>query len=94
MKDKQYIECGKIINTHGCLGALKAESWCNSEKDLANLKRVYLKEKTGFVEYKVLKSSVFKQFVIFSLENVNDMDNAITLKNQIIYICRIICDSI
>jgi len=88
MADKKYIECGKIINTHGCQGAIKAESWCNSEKDLSMLERIFLKSSADFIEYKVLKASVFKQFVIFTLENVKDMDSAMLLKNQTIYALR------
>ena len=89
MKDsKKYIECGKIVNTHGCMGAVKAEAWCNSEEDLANLKRVYLYKDGAYVEYKVKKSSVFKQFVIFTLSGVADMDAAMLLKNSTLYAAR------
>ncbi|MBQ4137737.1 MAG: 16S rRNA processing protein RimM, partial [Clostridia bacterium] len=27
---EKYLECGKIINTHGVRGNLKIESWCDS----------------------------------------------------------------
>ena len=35
MEKKKYLECGKIVNTHGVKGAVKLESWCNSPYDLA-----------------------------------------------------------
>ena len=63
MSEKKYIECGKIINTHGCHGGLKIDSWCNTPYDLAELKRIYLKSNEEYKEYKVAKASVFKQFV-------------------------------
>ena len=88
MSDKSYIECGKIINTHGCRGAIKAESWCNSEKDLSNLKRVFLKDGTSYSQYDVIKASIFKQFVIFELKTVDDMDKAMLLKGRVIYAAR------
>lgn len=83
-----YIECGKIINTHGCYGALKLESWCNTPNELAELRRLYLKKGEIHTEYKVLKASVFKQFVIVTLDKVNDMDLALAMKGQTVYAKR------
>ncbi len=88
MTDKKYIECGKIINTHGCAGAIKAESWCNNERDLALLKKVFMINQGEYTEYKVLKASAFKQFVIFVLDGISDMDAAMLLKNKTIYALR------
>ena len=88
MNGKQYIECGKIVNTHGCRGALKAESWCNSEKDLASLARVFILESSAYREYKVKKASVFKQFVIFELDGISDMDLAMMQKGKTLYAAR------
>ena len=83
-----YIECGKVVNTHGCFGGLKLESWCNSPKELASLRRLYLKKGADYTEYKVIKASVFKQFVIVTLDTVNDMDAALALKGQTVYAKR------
>jgi 16S rRNA processing protein RimM len=88
MIDKMYIECAKVINTHGCHGGIKLESWCNTADDLAELKRVFFKKNGVYVESKVLKASVFKQFVIFTLDNVQSMDEAMALKNSIAYALR------
>ena len=85
---KTYIECGKIINTHGCQGGVKLESWCNTPADLAALKRLFLFEKGDYRKIKVIKASVFKQFVIAELEGVTDMDAAIALKNTVVYAAR------
>ena len=88
MQSKKYIECGKIINTHGCKGGVKAESWCNSERDLADLKHVFLLNGSSYDEYKVNKTAIFKQWVIFELQGVDDMDSAMMLKNKILYADR------
>lgn len=85
---KKYIECGKIINTHGCHGGLKIDSWCNAPEDLAQMKRVFLEEKDVYREYKVKKASIFKQFVLFDLDGITDMDQAIALKNRVLYALR------
>ncbi len=85
---KKYIECAKIINTHGCHGGLKLESWCNTPQELASLDKVFLLENGTYVKKKVIKASVFKQFVIAELSDVNDMDAALALKNRILYADR------
>ena len=84
-----YIECGKIINTHGARGGVKIEPWCNTPADFASLKRVFFLESNGeYTKKKVLKSSVFKQFVIADIEGVDDMDKAMLLKNTVLYAAR------
>ena len=88
MSEKKYIECGKIINTHGCHGGVKIDSWCNTPYDLADLNKIYLKNKDEYREYKVLKASVFKQFVLLDLAGGSDMDQAMALKNETVYALR------
>ncbi len=88
MKKNEYIECGKIINTHGTQGGLKLESWCNSPADMAALKRFYLLTDGEYKKMKVVKASVFKQFVIVQLDAVKDMDAAMALKNTVLYAAR------
>jgi 16S rRNA processing protein RimM len=85
---EKYIECGKIINTHGCKGGIKVDSWCNSLEDLAQMKRIFLEEKGIYKEYKIKRSSMFKQFVLFDLEGITDMDQAMALKNSVLYALR------
>lgn len=86
--EKQYMECAKIINTHGCHGGIKLESWCNSPEDLADLSRIFLRKGKDYTEYKIRRASVFKQFVVADLDGVTDMDTALLLKNQICYALR------
>lgn len=88
MNQEKFLECGKIINTHGIKGTVKAESWCDSPYILADLERVFTEENGRPREYKVLNSSVFKQFVLLELEGVVGMDAALEMKNKIIYASR------
>ena len=83
-----YIECGKIINTHGARGGVKIDPWCNSPKDFTSLKRVFFLEGGEYTMKKVLKSSAFKQFVIADIEGIDDMDKAMLLKNTVLYAAR------
>ena len=88
MEEKRYIECGKIINTHGCHGGVKLESWCDSPEVLASFERVFIKKAGAYVELKVKKSAIFKQFVLFDLAGVSDMDAALALKGTVVYADR------
>jgi 16S rRNA processing protein RimM len=83
-----FIECGKIINTHGCHGGLKLESWCNTPEDLAALKHLYLKKGDEYIAYSVAKASVFKQFVVTVWKTIDTMDLALSLKGKTVYAKR------
>ena len=88
MSKSQFLECGKIINTHSIRGGLKLESWCDTPEDLASLKKVYIKKGAEDKCHKVKRASVFKQFVLFELDGINDIDTATTLKNTVVYADR------
>lgn len=84
----QYLECGKIINTHGIKGAVKLESWCDSPAVLAGLKCIYLSQRGQYIPVKVLRASVFKQFVIMELDGVSDIDAALVLRDTVVFADR------
>lgn len=83
-----YLECGKIINTHGIDGAVKLESWCDSPDILADLERVFIKDGNTYKQYDVHRASVFKQFVIAKIDGVKDIDAAQALVGTVIYAAR------
>jgi len=88
---KQFIEIGKIINTHGVKGAIKVEPWCDSPSVLSKMKRVYFAPKNsgdGFKETAVLSGSVQKDKVLLALDGIDTVDAAIALKNTVIYANR------
>ena len=88
MEQKKYLECGKIVNTHGVRGAVKLESWCNSPEELAALSRVFMLRGDIMDQLTVKKASVFKQFVIAEIEEICDIDTATALKNTVLYAAR------
>lgn len=87
MRNK-YLECGKIINTHGIKGQIKLESFCDSPKVLASLGKVYLHEGNVYKEFKVRGASVFKSFVIMDLDGIDSCESAELLKGRIVYADR------
>ena len=52
------------------------------------MKNVYMKNGDDFAKIKVKKASVFKQFVIASLDGIDDMDKAMALKETVLYAKR------
>ena len=84
-----YLECGKIINTHGFRGAVKLENRCDAPEILASLERIWFLEADGsYRPRRVLHASVQKQFVIATLEGVCDEESANRLRERIVYAAR------
>ena len=83
-----YLECGKIINTHGFRGTVKLESWCDSPTVLAELKRLFFLENGAYRMVRVLHTSMFKQFVLADLEGVETEETANALRNRVVWAAR------
>ena len=85
----RFIECGKIINTHGCHGDVKAEPWTDTPRDLIDLGRVFLGEGEDKRERKILRGAVMQgRFLMLSLEGVESMEAADALRNTVLYAAR------
>lgn len=85
---KEYLECGKIANTHGVKGAVLIESWCDTPEVLCALKTVY-KEKAGaYIPVSVDKASVYKGRVLAELSDVDSLEKATMLKNTVLFAAR------
>lgn len=85
---QSYLECGKIINIHGFRGAVKMESYCDSPTVLAHLGTLWLREGEGYRPVRVLRASVFRQFVIAELDGVENEDSANRLRGVTVYAAR------
>lgn len=85
---KTHLECGKIVNTHGVNGVVKAESWCDTPEILASLEKVFIVENDKLKKYKISKASVFKRFVLMELIGITSLEEAEKLRNKVIYLSR------
>lgn len=83
-----YLECGKIINTHGFRGTVKLESWCDSPAVLADLETLWFLENGVYTARRVKHASVFRQFVLADLEGVESEDAANALRNRTVFAAR------
>lgn len=84
MDKKQYIEAGKIVNTHGVRGEVKIQVWLDSPEFLKKFKTVYIEDKA----VKLISGRVHKGFLIAVLDGVEDVNAAMCYKNKIVYIDR------
>ncbi len=83
-----YLECGKIINTHGFRGTVKLESWCDAPEILAGLDTLWLEKNGVYTPKRVLRASVFRQFVLMDLEGVVTEEAANALRNTVVFAAR------
>lgn len=80
---KDIIELGKIVGTHGVRGEVRVDNWAE-ETLWKGLKTV----RVGDQEMELTAARPHKSFMLLTLETVDTMDQAMTLKNKIITIAR------
>lgn len=83
---KEYLECGKIVTTHGIKGEVKIEPWADSAEFLTEFKNFYLNN--GEKQLKVKSSRVHKNSLLALFEGVDSMNEAEKLRGSVIYIKR------
>lgn len=82
---KQFLEAGKIVNTHGVTGEIKVQPWCDSPEVLTDFDTLYL---SPTEPVRVKKSYVHKNCVIMRLDGVDTCEAAEALKNRVLYLDR------
>ena len=81
---KQYLEAGRIVNTHGVRGEVRIEPWADDAAFLTRFKRFYL----DGAPVAVKSARVHKNMVIAALAGVADVNAAMALKGKVIFINR------
>lgn len=84
---KQFLEVGKVNNTHGIRGELKFTLWCDDINYLKQLKVLYLDDK-GEKPVKIISVRPQKNIAILKLENINTIEQAEELKGRVLYCNR------
>lgn len=83
---KQYLECGKIVSTHGIKGEVRVQPWCDTPEYLCAFRTVYLQK--GQASFTVEQARINKQMVLLKLSGINTLEEAVTLRGSIVYINR------
>lgn len=84
MEKKEFVEAGRIVNTHGVAGEVKIEVWLDSPEFMKKFKRLVLDGR----ELRVASARVHKGFLIAKLEGVDDINAAMPLKGRVVSIRR------
>ena len=84
MKNDKYLECGKIVNTHGIRGEVKIVPWADSPEFLCDLPALYIDGKA----VKLRSARVHKGNVIALLDGINDVNAAMLLKEKVVSMSR------
>ena len=84
MDQAKFLECGRIVNTHGIHGEVKIVPWADSPEFLCSLPTLYIDEKP----YAVRSARPHKGSVLALLEGVDDVNAAMLLKNKVVWLAR------
>ena len=84
MEKREYVEAGRITNTHGVAGEVKIEVWLDSPAFLKKFNRVFLEGR----ELKIASARVHKDFLITKFEGLEDVNAAMALKGKTVHILR------
>jgi len=83
---EQYLEVGKVTNTHGIMGEVRVQPWADSPEFLCRFKTLYVD--SSHWPIKVERARVHKNMAILKLEGVTDVPSALAMRNAILYIDR------
>ncbi len=84
MKNKAFLEAGRIVNTHGVRGEVKIQSFCDSLEFLQQFDVFYIDQ----VPVPVLSSRIHKNCLLARLESVDDIDTAARLRGKLVFVDR------
>ena len=83
---KRYLDCGKIVTTHGIRGEVKVEPWCDSPEFLLDFDIFYLGRDRRPVQ--VEKGRVHGSMVLLKLQGVDNPEDAARLRGTVLYFDR------
>ena len=83
---KEYLEAGKIVNTHGIRGEVKIMPYTDTPELLCEFDRLFMGK--NYDEIEIEKSRVFKNMVIAKLKGVETPEEAEKLRNKILFMHR------
>jgi len=82
--ESEFLEAGKIINTHGVRGEVKLQPWADSPDFLTGFEHFYIDGEP----VKVMSAKIHKGSIIAALEGIDDIGAAMGLKNKVIRVKR------
>ncbi len=84
----ELLEVGKIVNTHGLRGEVKAVPWTDYPEVFEDIEYVYVKRGEEEKELKINNVRYQKSNLILKIDGIDDIDEAQKYKNLIMYAPR------
>ncbi len=83
---KEFLEIGKFVGTHGVRGMVRIQPWSDDGEFLTKFKNFYLDN--GKTKIKINKITPHGNVVIASIDDIDSIEDAEKLRNQVLYIKR------
>lgn len=83
---KEYLECGKIVSTHGVYGELKVQPWTDSPQQFTELLSLYFDR--GVRKVSVQRARMQKNMILLKIEGVDTIEDAVKFRDQVLYAHR------
>lgn len=83
---KQFLEIGKIVNTHGLGGVVKVMPWCDSAEFLCEFETLYRGK--AHTPLQIERAAVQKNMALIKFAGVDTPEAADALRNTILYMNR------
>ena len=84
---KPYLEAAKVVSTHGVMGEVRAQCYCDDPEILCHLSMLYL-DAQGKHPIGLQQGRVHKNVVILKLDGVNSLEDAQGLRGKMLYLDR------
>lgn len=84
---KEFLEAGKIVGTHGVMGMVRIQSWCDSNEFFCKFKTLYTSSNADN-SLCVVSSKPHGNVVIAKIKGIDSIESAETLRNKIVYVKR------
>lgn len=79
-----YLEVGKIINTHGLKGEVKVMSWTDFPEDFEKLEYVIAKKRSGEEQLNIKSIKYQKNNLIIKFDGIDSIEQAELYKNTVL----------
>ena len=84
----KYLEIGQIVNTFGIKGMVKVKPFTDNIERFSNLEKIYIKNKSGQIEYKIQEVKYHKNMVLIKFEGIENPEQADLLRNSYLIVDR------
>lgn len=83
---QRFLECGRIVSTHGLNGDLRVQPWGGGPQELCKFDTLFLDK--GGRPVQVENARRQKNLVLLKLKGIDDLAQAQALRGQVLYIDR------